>query len=113
LSSLYKSQTLLEIIVNEQQSLDERMHGAGESLLTQQIGVYAARSAHAQIMATAAYQPFKFVAEVDDALKCLICLEVANDPLQHEGCGKLFCKECLEKPNCRGEGNYYTDIKSK
>jgi hypothetical protein len=71
-------------------------------------------------MATAAYQPFRFVAELDDALKCLICLEVANDPLQHEGCGKLFCKECLEKhgrdkpcPNCRGEGNYYRDNKSK
>lgn len=63
----------------------------------------------------------KFIAEPDDDLKCLICLEVARDPLQHEECGKLFCKECLEKygkdkpcPNCRAEhSHYYVDKRSK
>ena len=61
-----------------------------------------------------------FVEEADEALKCLICLEVADNPLQHEGCGKLFCKGCLEKlgrdktcPNCRGEGHFYVDNRSK
>ena len=64
---------------------------------------------------------YKFVTEPDDELKCLICLGVARDPLQHEECGKLFCKECLEKvgrdkpcPNCRDtKSNYYVDKKSK
>ena len=60
---------------------------------------------------------YKFISEPDDELKCLICLEVARDPLQHEACGKLFCKDCLEKhgkdkpcPNCRkGQSHYYVD----
>ena len=39
----------------------------------------------------------RFVGEPEDDLKCLICLSVAQDPLQHEKCGKLFCKNCLEK----------------
>ena len=63
---------------------------------------------------------YKFVVEPDESLKCLICLEVANDPLQHEGCGKLFCKECLEKhgrdqpcPNCRGGAHFYVDNRSE
>ena len=63
----------------------------------------------------------KFIAELDDDLKCLICLEVARDPLQHEACGKLFCKECLEKygkdkpcPHCRAQqSHYYEDKRSK
>ena len=61
-----------------------------------------------------------FIREPDDDLKCLICLEVAKDPLQHEECGKLFCKECSEKlghdepcPNCRRVGRYYVDHRSK
>ena len=64
---------------------------------------------------------YKFVTELDDELKCLICLGVARDPFQHEACGKLFCKECLEKfdkykpcPNCRDtKSSYYVDKKSK
>ena len=59
---------------------------------------------------------YKFISDPDESLKCLICFEVANDPLQHEGCGKLFCKECLEKhgrdqpcPNCRGGAHFYVD----
>ncbi len=63
----------------------------------------------------------KFLTEPDNGLKCLICFEVAKDPLQHEACGKLFCKECLEKygrqkpcPNCREQdSHYYTDKRSK
>ena len=57
---------------------------------------------------------YKFIAELDDDLKCMICLALARDPLQHEECGKLFCKECLEKfgkhkpcPNCRTKHSHY------
>lgn len=64
---------------------------------------------------------YEFTAEPDDDLKCLICLQTAQNPLQHELCGKLFCKECLEKygrskpcPNCREEHSYfYKDSRSK
>ena len=64
---------------------------------------------------------YQFTSEPDDDLKCVICLEVARDPLQHEECGKLFCKKCIEKygrdkpcPNCRMRGShYYRDNKSK
>ncbi len=60
---------------------------------------------------------FKFLVEPDEDLKCMICLEVARDPLQHEECGKLFCKQCLEEygrhkpcPNCRmRKSHYYVD----
>ena len=51
---------------------------------------------------------YRFIAEPDSGLLCMICLEVAEDPRQHEKCGKLLCKGCLEKygedspcPNCR------------
>ena len=40
----------------------------------------------------------------------MICLEVAEDPWQHGQCGRLLCKECLDRlgedkpcPNCREE----------
>ncbi len=63
---------------------------------------------------------YKFVTEPDDDLKCVICLGVAIDPQQHEKCGKLFCKECLEKygkdkpcPSCRQKSSYYVDNRSK
>ena len=64
---------------------------------------------------------YDFLAEPPDELKCLICLEVARDPLQHEACGKLFCRECLKGigkhrpcPNCRDErSHYYVDNRSK
>ena len=62
---------------------------------------------------------YDYVTEPADDLKCLICLDVAQHPLQHEVCGKLFCKECLEKhgrdkpcPNCKVQGQsskYYED----
>ena len=56
---------------------------------------------------------YKFVSPPDDNLKCFICLEVAQDPKQHEDCGKLFCSECIEKngrkacPNCRAVNQAY------
>jgi len=60
---------------------------------------------------------FVFNTEPDDSLKCQICLEVASEPMQHE-CGRLFCKECIEKngnnpcPNCRQEcPQYFLDIR--
>ena len=51
---------------------------------------------------------YRFVSEPADALKCLICLEVADEePWQHSKCGRLFCKGCLDGygrdkpcPNC-------------
>ena len=71
-------------------------------------------------MPSSAVREYQFVSEPGDALKCLICLEVAREPLQHEECGKLFCKECLldygkDKPcpNCKTGSQYYRDNKSK
>ena len=61
---------------------------------------------------------FTFLHEPEDDLKCVICLSVAEDPLQHEECGKLFCNECIEKhgkdkpcPHCKTEGQFYKDKK--
>ena len=63
---------------------------------------------------------YKFVSEPSETLKCVICLKVARDPLQHEECGKLFCKECLDKygrnkpcPNCKTGSQYYRDNRSE
>ena len=64
---------------------------------------------------------YNFLTEPDSALVCGICLEVAEEPRQHEKCGKLLCSECLEKygrkrpcPNCREENpQYFGDSKSK
>lgn len=38
-----------------------------------------------------------FLDEPPDALKCMICLEVASNPLQHEGCGRLYCEMCVKR----------------
>ena len=62
-----------------------------------------------------------FLAEPDDELKCLICLGVARDPLQHEECGRLFYKACIEEhgkhkpcPNCRDtKSSYYINKRGK
>ena len=64
-----------------------------------------------------------FITEPDDSLKCSICVGIAKGlPVQHgaSGCGKLFCKECIEKhgnkpcPMCRGEDpKYFEDVRSK
>ena len=61
-----------------------------------------------------ATREYKFVGEPADVLKRAICLEVARDPHQHEECGKLFCKECIDKhgrdkpcPHCRTQWSQY------
>ena len=64
---------------------------------------------------------YTFTVEPDGALQCVVCLDVAEDPWQHSKCGRLLCKECLEKhgrdkpcPNCRGkQPQYFEDTKSK
>ena len=63
---------------------------------------------------TSVMDKFRFLSEPDDALKCLICMEVAEEPRQHEKCGRLFCSECLDRhgkdkpcPNCRAEQPQY------
>ena len=66
---------------------------------------------------------FTFLHEPEDDMKCVICLSVAEDPLQHEECGKLFCNECIENiekhgkdkpcPHCKTEGQFYKDKKSE
>ena len=63
----------------------------------------------------AAAHKFNFVSEPDDSLKCLVCSKVADEePWQHDKCGSLFCKKCLDKhgkdkrcPNCRAEQPQY------
>ena len=64
---------------------------------------------------------YKFTEEPDSSLQCVVCLEIAEDPWQHSKCGRLLCKECLEKygidkpcPNCRREQpQYFEDNRSK
>ena len=66
-------------------------------------------------------EKYSFVRDPENDLKCAICLEVAKDPHQHEECGKLFCKECIDKygrykpcPHCRTQGSqYFRDNRSK
>lgn len=63
----------------------------------------------------------KFIAEPSEALRCIICFGVAKEPVQHEACGRLFCKSCVERlgggqpcPYCRRkQPNYFSDSKSK
>ncbi len=64
---------------------------------------------------------YKFLTEPDDALTCRICLKVAEESIQHEDCGKLFCEKCIWKygvrkpcPYCRMEQpSYFRDNKSE
>ena len=70
-------------------------------------------------MAARKYE-YNFIGEPSDKLKCLICLDVAKDPKQHETCGKIFCSECIEKnkdkpcPSCRAKSpNYFTDTRGE
>ena len=68
-----------------------------------------------------ALEKYSFLSEPDDALKCLICLGVAEEPWQHGKCGRLFCEDCIEKygkhrpcPNCKREQpQYFEDSRSK
>ncbi len=60
---------------------------------------------------------YKFVTEPPDSLKCLIC------PQQHAGCGKLFCKVCIDHykllsgndcPYCRNPlADLFTDLRGE
>ena len=47
---------------------------------------------------------YKFIKEPDDVLKCCICLEIARNPKQEEGCGTLFCSGCIEEWGGGGGG---------
>ena len=60
-------------------------------------------------------EPYIFVDEPADKLKCVICLDVALGPMQHEQCKKLFCEQCKDRwcyikgermpcPYCKEEG---------
>ena len=75
-----------------------------------------------EVMASSKFD-YSFITEPDDSLKCSICLGIAKgQPMQHgaSGCGKLFCKECIEKngnnpcPMCKGICvKYFEDVRSK
>ncbi|XP_064399361.1 TNF receptor-associated factor 2-like isoform X3 [Halichondria panicea] len=67
---------------------------------------------------------YKFIEEPAESLKCAICLLVVREPQQHGGCGKLFCKVCIDKhktlrndcPCCRrplGKYTIFHDLKSE
>ena len=64
---------------------------------------------------------FSYASEPDDSLKCLICMEVAEEPWQHDKCGRLFCDKCLDRhgkfkpcPNCRADQpQYFVDNRGK
>ena len=63
---------------------------------------------------------FLFLSEPSESLKCSICLEVAREPRQEEICGKLFCRECIEKngsgpcPTCRAvQPKFFNDKRSE
>ena len=62
---------------------------------------------------------YKLIGELEDALKCPICLGPAIDAQQEQKCGRLFCKCCIKKcqrrcPHCRGRPPlYFQDTKSK
>ena len=64
---------------------------------------------------------YKLLSEPDDAHKCPICLDIAEEPWQHGECGRLFCKESLDKygkdkccPFCKTkQPQYFQDNKSE
>ena len=72
-------------------------------------------------MASSATSKYKLVTPASDCLLCPVCLDVASDPWQHDKCGKVFCRECLEQhgkdqpcPNCRKrQPRYFEDTKSE
>ena len=65
---------------------------------------------------------YNFITEPEEDLNCSICLKVARRyPWQHEECGKLFCRKCIEQygidkpcPSCEKEKpRYFEDKRSK
>lgn len=73
------------------------------------------------LMMASSSNKYRFLSDPDDELKCPICLEVSEEPWQHGRCGRLFCKQCLEKygrgkpcPHCmERRPDYFEDTKSK
>ncbi len=63
---------------------------------------------------------YNFTKDLADELKCMVCSDVADNPKQHEECGKLICKECIKKRGedqpcleCGTEGPYFSDKRFK
>ena len=64
---------------------------------------------------------YNLIKDLDDAHKCPICMDVAEEPRQHTTCGRLFCKKCLLQhgkdkpcPMCRvANRQYFPDNKSE
>ena len=65
-----------------------------------------------------------WIEEPSDELKCLICLYVARVPYQHgdeQGCGRVFCRNCITKfkkqqsvcPACRRRLRVFMDQRSE
>ena len=72
-------------------------------------------------MASQAAGKYKLVTPASDCLLCPVCLDVSSDPWQHDKCGKVFCRKCLEQygkdqpcPHCREkQPQYFEDTKSE
>ncbi len=66
------------------------------------------------------FMMYNFITEPEEDLKCSICLKVATDPWQHEECGKLFCRKCIDQygmdkpcPSCNKKPQYFEYKRSK
>ena len=46
-------------------------------------------------MAFAGYDPERFIGKDYESFECLICSNVAIEPFECSGCGKLYCKQCI------------------
>ena len=63
----------------------------------------------------------KFVDAPPDKLMCQICLSVAHTPHQMPCCGRVYCKDCLDKhkrlsdacPNCRKTRQSFSDTRGE
>ena len=62
-------------------------------------------------------QKYTFIqskSEIYDEDKCIICLNLAYDPVQTKCCGKTFCQPCVKKvqdrpcPHCRAKNENFT-----
>jgi len=59
-----------------------------------------------------------FTSPLPSHLKCAICLDVLNEPLQTSCCGESFCSSCIDKqkseecPHCHEKLEMFTDKKS-
>lgn len=46
-------------------------------------------------MAQYGYDKERFVNLTVDEFDCIICSEIAKNPTECQGCGKMFCKVCI------------------